>query len=84
MVECSNINVKLSGSQLNKLTSAVENQTEVALRMNIKMLKGNNLPHELLLTRKQETRLRNAFENNISTDVKLSRTKISKFSPEDS
>ena len=48
------------------------------------MLKGKNLPHELLLTRKQETRIRNAFENNISTDIKLSRAQISKFSPEDS
>ena len=46
--------------------------------MNIKMFNGNNLPHELLLTTRQKTKLRNAFENNMSTDIKLSRTQIAK------
>ena len=50
MVEYSKINVKLSNSQLNKLKTAAKNQTGVALRMNIKMFNGNNLPDELLLT----------------------------------
>ena len=49
MVEYNKINVKLSDLQLNKLTSAVKNQTGVTLRMNIKMFNGNNLPHELIL-----------------------------------
>ena len=44
MVEYNKVNVKLSCSQLNKLKSAVENETGVALRMNIKMFEGNNLP----------------------------------------
>ena len=39
--------------------------------MNIKMFNGSNLPHELLLTTRQKTKLRNAFENNILTDIKL-------------
>ena len=39
-------NVKLLDSQLNKLKTAVKNQTGVTLRMNIKMFNGNNLPHE--------------------------------------
>ena len=43
------------------------------------MLDGNNLPHELLLTIRQKTELRNAFNNNISTDIKLSKAKISKI-----
>ena len=43
------------------------------------MLNGNNLPHELLLTTRQATKLRNAFENNMSTDIKLSRAEISKI-----
>ena len=42
------------------------------------MFKGNNLPHELLL-RTRQTKLRNAFENNMSTDIKLSRAQISKI-----
>ena len=45
--------------------------------MNIKMFNGNNLPHELLLTTRQKNNLRNAFENNISTDVKCSKAQIS-------
>ena len=47
--------------------------------MNIKIIKGKNLPHELLLTAKKKTKLRNSFENNMSTDIKLSKTQISKI-----
>ena len=43
------------------------------------MFNENNLPHELLLARRQETKLRNAFENNMSTNIKLSKTQISKI-----
>ena len=78
MVEYNKVSVKLSDSQLNKLKSAVKNQTRVALKMSMKMLNGNSLPHELLLTTKQKTKLRNAFENNMSTDIKLLKTQISK------
>ena len=38
MVEYSKVNIKLSDSQLNKLKTAVKDQTEVALRMNVKFL----------------------------------------------
>ena len=37
-----------------------------------------NLPHESLLTTRQKTKVRNAFNNNISTDLKLSKAQISK------
>ena len=47
--------------------------------MNIKMFNGNNLPHELLLTPRWKSRLRNAFENNMPTDIKLSRAQIPKI-----
>ena len=40
---------------------------------------ANNLPHELLLTTRQTTKLRNAIENNMSTDIKLSKAPISKI-----
>ena len=46
--------------------------------MNAKMFSAKNLPHELLTT-KQTTKLRNAIENNMSTDIKLSKTQISKI-----
>ena len=61
MVEYNKANVKLSDSQLNKLKSPVKNQTRVTLRMNIKACEGNDLPHELLLTTRQKTKLNNAF-----------------------
>ena len=47
--------------------------------MNARMLSANNLPHELLLTTRQTTKLRNAIENNMSTDIKLSKAQISKI-----
>ena len=43
------------------------------------MFNGNDLPHELLLTTRQKTKLRNAFNNNMSTDLKLSKAQISKI-----
>ena len=43
------------------------------------MFNENNLPHELLLTRRQKTKVRNAFNNNMSTDLKLSKAQISKI-----
>ena len=65
MVENSKVNVKLSDTQLKKLKTAVKNKTGTSLRMSLKMLNGNDLPHELLLTTKQKTKLRNAFNNNM-------------------
>ena len=43
------------------------------------MFNGNDIPHELLLTTRQKTKLRNAFNNNMSTDLKLSRAQIFKI-----
>ena len=43
------------------------------------MFDGSDLPHELLLTTRQKTKLRNAFNDNMSTDKKLSRAQISKI-----
>ena len=71
MVEYNQVNVKLSNSLLKKLKTATKNQAGVTLRMNIKMFHENNLPHELLLTTGQKTKLRNAFEYNMSTDIEL-------------
>ena len=55
MVEYNKVNVRLSDSQLNKLKSAVKNQTRVTLRLNIKMFNGNNLLHELSLGTRQKS-----------------------------
>ena len=64
------MNVKLSDTQLKKLKT---------LRINFKMFNGNDLPHELLLTTRQKTKLRNAFNNNMSNNLKLSEAQISKI-----
>ena len=47
--------------------------------MSLKMFNGNDLPHELLLTTRQITKLRNVFNNNMSTDLILSKAQISKI-----
>ena len=45
--------------------------------MNATMFNENNLLYELLLTTKQTSKLINALQNNMSTDVKLSKAQIS-------
>ena len=83
MTQYNSLNVKLSDSQLNKLKSAIKNETDVVLRISSGMV-GNsndntNFPHELLLTNRQVANIRKAFANNISTDIKLSKTQLSKM-----
>ena len=79
MIEYSKVNVKLSDSQIKKLKDAVKDNTGTTLRISLKMFNGNDLPHELLLTTRQKTKLRNAFNNNTSADLKLSKTQIVKI-----
>ena len=78
MVEYSKMNVKLTDAQLKKnLKTDVKDKTGTTL--NLKMFNGNNLPHKLLLTTRQKTKLRNAFNNSISTNLKLSKAQILKI-----
>ena len=79
MVQYSNVNAELTDTQLKKLKTAVKNKTGTTLRMNLKMLDGNDVPYELLLTTRQKTKLRNALSNNISIDLKLSKAQILKI-----
>ena len=46
--------------------------------MNLKMFNWKDLPNELLLTTRQKTKLRNVFNNDMSTDLKFSKAQISK------
>ena len=78
MVEYSKLNVKLTDRQLEQLRT-VKDKTGTTLRMNLKMFDGNDLPNELLLATKQKTKLRNKFNNNMSTDLKLSKAQVSKI-----
>ena len=79
MLEYSKVNVKLWDTQLKKLKTVANDKTGTTLRMSLKMFNGNDLPHELLLTTRQKTKLRNAFNNNMSTDLKLSKAQIFKY-----
>ena len=83
MTQYNSLNVKLSNSQINKLKSAIKNETNVILRLSSNMI-GNsddetNFPHKLLLTNRQVANLRKAFANHTSADIKLSKTQLSKM-----
>ena len=79
MLEYNKLNFNLSDSQLNKLKTAVKIRQGLALRTSMRMLGENDLPHELLLTARQKTKLRNAFNNSMSVDMKLSKAQIAKI-----
>ena len=79
MLECNKVNAKLTDTELKKMKTAVKKKTGTTLRMSSKMFDGNNLPHELLLTTRQRTKLRNTPNNNMSTDLKLSEAQTSKI-----
>ena len=69
MTQYNSLNVKLSNSQLNKLKSAIKDETEVALRLSSNMIGNNetNFPHKLLLTNRQVANLRKAFTKMIQS-----------------
>ena len=79
MVEYTKVNVKLTNLQLSKFKKAVKNNDGGTLRISIKNFNEDELPHELLLTTRQSTELRNAVNNNLATDIKLSEAQIKKI-----
>ena len=79
MVDYSKVNAELIDLQLKKLKTAVKNNAKTTLRMSLKMFDGNDLPHELLLTTRQRTKLINAFNNNMTIYIKVSKAQISKI-----
>ena len=77
------MNVKLSNSQFNKLKSTIKNETEAVLKLSSNMI-GNpnddtNFPHKVSLINTQVANLRKAFANKSSTNIKLSKTQLSKM-----
>ena len=81
MTQYNSLNVKLSNSQLNKLKSAIKNESEELLRLSPNTIDDdeNNFHHTLLLTNRQIATLPKSFANSSSTDIKLSKTRISKM-----
>ena len=81
MTQYNSLNVKLSNSQLNKLKSAIKNETGVVLRLSSNMVgdEETTFPHKLLLTIRQVENFFKAFANKSFTDIKLSKTQLSKM-----
>ena len=79
MTQYNSLNVKLWNPQLNKLKSAIKNETEVVLRLSSNMIGDNetNFPHKLLLPNRQVSNISKAFADYLSADIKLSKTQLS-------
>ena len=83
MTQCNTLNVKLSNSQLNKLKSGIKSGTQVTFNPSSNVT-GNyndetNFPNKLLVTNAQFSRLRKTFENNLLTNIKLSKIQLHKI-----
>ena len=81
MTQYNSLNVKLSNSQLNKLKSAIKNESEEVLRLSLNIIGNNenNFPPRFLLTDRQVLNIRKSFANNSSANMKLSQTQLSKM-----
>ena len=66
-----------------KLKSGIKNGTEVTLNLSSNVIgefsDKTNFPHYLLSTDRQVSRLRIAFVNNLSANMKLSKAQLSKM-----
>ena len=79
MANYQEVRVKLVNTQLNKSKPAAKNKTRTILRLNKKNFQDKELPHELFLTTRPTTEIRNAIAKNMSTDIKLSKAQISEI-----
>ena len=82
MSQYNTLNAKLSNYQINKLKSGIKNNIEVALKILSNVFGDsndeNNVSYKLLLTNTQVSRLRKAFANNSSANIKLLKTQLNK------
>ena len=83
MTQYKTLNVKLSNSQFNKLKSEIKNNTKVTLKHSLNVVGDSNdeenFPHKLLSSNTQVLRLREAFANNSSANIKLPKTQSHKI-----
>ena len=75
MTQYNTLNAKVSNLQLNKLKSAIKNGTEVTVNLSSNIIgdsnDDNNFPRKLFLTNTQVSKLRKAFANNSTANMKL-------------
>ena len=79
MVEYTKVNVKLTNLQLSKFKKVVKNNDGGTLRISTKNFNKDELPHELLLTTRQSSKLRNAINNKLATDIEFCKTRLKKL-----
>ena len=82
MSQLNSLKVELSNFYLNRLKSGIKNETEIVLRLSSNII-GNsndetNFLHKLSSTNKQVAKLRKVFANNLSVNIELSKTQLSK------
>ena len=66
--------VKLTNGQKSKLASAIRNKSPLTLRLKNSHLRG---PDELMLTKRQISKIEKSLENGTGSDIKISKTQIS-------
>ena len=75
MIQYNSLNIELSNWQLNKLKSGIKNRTKITLKISSNVIGDsndeNNFPRKLLLTNTHISKLRKAFANNSSANIKL-------------
>ena len=80
MAQYSTLSVKLWNSQRNKLKSGIKNGAEVTLKISSNVVGDsydeNNFSNKLLLTNTLVSRLRKAFANGSSANIKLWKTQF--------
>ena len=83
MVHYNTLNVKFSDSQLNKLSSGIQNGTLVTLNLSTNAIDDANdkasFLHKLLRTNMQVSKIRKAFANISATNINFSRNQLSKM-----
>ena len=83
MTQYNTLNVKLPNFQLNKLKFAIKNRNEITLNLSSNLIQNSNdetnFPQKLLLADTQVTKIRKAFANGSSANIKFSKTQLSKI-----
>ena len=79
MANYQEVKVELTNTQLKKLKSVEKNRTGAILRTNNESFPDEKLSDVLFLTTKQTTEIKNAFDNNMSTNIKFSKAQRSQI-----
>ena len=83
MSQCNILNVKLPNSQFNKLKSGIKNDTLVTINLSPGPVGESNdetnYPHKSLLINTQVSKIRKAFPNELSANIKFSKLQLSRM-----